>query len=29
MLKNGFLKKAAGLKFFNVFGPNEYHKADI
>ncbi len=29
MLKNGFLKKAAGLKFFNVFGPNEYHKADM
>ncbi len=22
-------KKLAGLKYFNVFGPNEYHKADM
>ncbi len=27
--KNGFLKYALGLKFFNVFGPNEYHKGDM
>jgi ADP-L-glycero-D-manno-heptose 6-epimerase len=26
---NGLLKKMAGLKYFNVFGPNEYHKADM
>lgn len=26
---NGTLKKIAGLKYFNVFGPNEYHKADM
>jgi ADP-L-glycero-D-manno-heptose 6-epimerase len=25
----GFLNKIAGLKFFNVFGPNEDHKADM
>ena len=25
-LKTGFLTKAVGLKYFNVFGPNEYHK---
>ena len=25
-LRNGVLGKAAGLKFFNVYGPNEYHK---
>jgi len=25
----GLLKNIAGLKFFNVFGPNEYHKADM
>lgn len=24
--KEGGLKKAVGLKYFNVFGPNEYHK---
>jgi len=24
--RQGGLKKAVGLKFFNVFGPNEYHK---
>ncbi len=28
-LKSGFLNKAAGLKFFNVYGPNEYHKGDM
>jgi len=28
-LKNGVLKRAAGLKFFNVYGPNEYHKAEM
>ncbi len=27
--QNGLLKKIAGLKYFNVFGPNEYHKADM
>ncbi len=26
---NGMLSKIAGLKYFNVFGPNEYHKADM
>ncbi len=25
----GFLKKIAGLKYFNVFGPNEDHKGDM
>ena len=29
ILNNGFLDKVTGLKFFNVFGPNEYHKADM
>jgi ADP-L-glycero-D-manno-heptose 6-epimerase len=28
-LKTGFLKTAVGLKYFNVFGPNEYHKGDM
>ncbi|MCD6417446.1 ADP-glyceromanno-heptose 6-epimerase [bacterium] len=28
-LNNGFLEKIAGLKYFNVFGPNEYHKGDM
>jgi ADP-L-glycero-D-manno-heptose 6-epimerase len=27
--RNGFLDKIVGLKYFNVFGPNEYHKADM
>ncbi len=27
--KTGLLKKISGLKYFNVFGPNEYHKADM
>jgi ADP-L-glycero-D-manno-heptose 6-epimerase len=26
---NGHLQKIAGLKFFNVYGPNEYYKADM
>lgn len=25
----GLLNQVAGLKFFNVFGPNEYHKGDM
>lgn len=28
-LRSGFLKKIVGLKYFNVFGPNENHKADM
>ncbi len=28
-LRTGMLEKIAGLKFFNVFGPNEYHKEDM
>jgi len=28
-LKTGFLRNAVGLKYFNVFGPNEYHKGDM
>jgi ADP-L-glycero-D-manno-heptose 6-epimerase len=27
--RTGLLKHIAGLKFFNVFGPNEYHKGDM
>lgn len=27
--RSGLLKKMVGLKFFNVFGPNEYHKGDM
>ncbi len=27
--KNGLLNSMVGLKFFNVFGPNEYHKDDM
>nr|MBP7654384.1 ADP-glyceromanno-heptose 6-epimerase [Candidatus Dependentiae bacterium] len=27
--RNGLLEKIVGLKFFNVFGPNEYHKEDM
>lgn len=26
LLNNNYLDKVIGLKFFNVFGPNEYHK---
>jgi ADP-L-glycero-D-manno-heptose 6-epimerase len=29
LLNNGYMDKAAGIKFFNVFGPNEYHKGDM
>jgi ADP-L-glycero-D-manno-heptose 6-epimerase len=28
-LNTGFLENAVGLKYFNVFGPNEYHKEDM
>ena len=28
-LQTGFLENAVGIKYFNVFGPNEYHKADM
>jgi ADP-L-glycero-D-manno-heptose 6-epimerase len=28
-IKQGFMDKIAGLKYFNVFGPNEYHKGDM
>jgi ADP-L-glycero-D-manno-heptose 6-epimerase len=27
--RTGLLKKIVGLKYFNVFGPNEYHKSDM
>ncbi|MGH7979213.1 MAG: ADP-glyceromanno-heptose 6-epimerase [Limisphaerales bacterium] len=27
--RKGFLKKMVGLKYFNVYGPNEDHKADM
>jgi len=27
--RNGMLKSIVGLKYFNVFGPNEYHKGDM
>lgn len=27
--KTGLLKKIVGLKYFNVFGPNEYHKGSM
>ena len=29
VLEQGVQDKVAGLKFFNVFGPNEYHKGDM
>lgn len=29
MLNNGLFNRAVGLKFFNVFGPNEYHKGEM
>ena len=29
VLKGGFADKVTGIKFFNVFGPNEYHKAEM
>jgi len=28
-LRNGVESKITGIKFFNVFGPNEYHKGDM
>ncbi|MCD4781911.1 MAG: ADP-glyceromanno-heptose 6-epimerase [Candidatus Omnitrophica bacterium] len=28
-LKNSWFQSIVGLKFFNVFGPNEYHKQDM
>jgi len=28
-LRSNFLNQLASLKFFNVFGPNEYHKGDM
>ncbi|MFH1416279.1 MAG: ADP-glyceromanno-heptose 6-epimerase [Elusimicrobiota bacterium] len=28
-LKNGVLDRITGLKYFNVYGPNEYHKGDM
>ena len=27
--RKGLLEKIVGLKYFNVFGPNEYHKGDM
>ncbi len=29
MIRRGYLSNAVGLKFFNVFGPNEYHKGSM
>lgn len=29
VLDNKYQQKMVGLKFFNVFGPNEYHKGDM
>ena len=29
VLKNKLENKSAGIKFFNVFGPNEYHKEEM
>ena len=29
LLHNGMQNKVAGIKFFNVFGPNEYHKGEM
>lgn len=26
---NGYLEQVVGLRYFNVFGPNEYHKGDM
>ncbi len=28
-MKSGAFEKTVGLKYFNVFGPNEYHKGDM
>jgi ADP-L-glycero-D-manno-heptose 6-epimerase len=27
--RNGLMNKVVGLKYFNVYGPNEYHKKDM
>ena len=29
ILEKGYINRVVGLKFFNVFGPNEYHKGDM
>lgn len=29
VLREGMADRVAGVKFFNVFGPNEYHKGDM
>ena len=29
VLKNNYRDRVTGLKFFNVYGPNEYHKGDM
>ncbi len=29
VLNNGYESRVTGLKFFNVFGPNEYHKGEM
>lgn len=29
VLEKGYENRATGLKFFNVFGPNEYHKGEM
>jgi ADP-L-glycero-D-manno-heptose 6-epimerase len=29
LLNNNYINKVTGIKFFNVFGPNEYHKCDM
>jgi len=29
LIRNGYLNRATGFKFFNVFGPNEYHKGEM
>ncbi|HLP15187.1 MAG TPA: ADP-glyceromanno-heptose 6-epimerase [Bacteroidota bacterium] len=28
-MRNGLTSQTAGIKFFNVFGPNEYHKGEM
>ncbi len=29
VMDNGYIDSVVGLKFFNVYGPNEYHKGDM
>jgi ADP-L-glycero-D-manno-heptose 6-epimerase len=29
LINSGFINDIVGLKYFNVFGPNEYHKGDM